>query len=338
MSDELCSLHSALRSFAEASATQSQEHIKPLHWHIAERLVVEGGFAPEDVTPRPPLRVEPLGAGRDCRYRLIYDAAVAQPGEQIVLGGLKTKLVDVVVSRREIGPCLAVSVKGSLNAFRNLTNRMEEAAGDCTNIHLVYPAMVYGFLHIIKANREQDVDSRNDVAIHASGAIVAGIARYHDAMARLSGAATCATPSAAMSPSRSSWREHGSRDSETSCPCSPQRTVRLPLIVSSPGCTRSTTFGSCTLRPRWKAGRAGWSGLRTRQCWISPRLRDSIREYVRWDRYGANHAKHTPPPQAEASRRPPAHSPRDRPGNTYSRPRLAPSGRACDRLRRRSVP
>ena len=187
MSDELCSLHSALRSFADASATQSQEHIKPLHWHIAERLVLEGGFATEDITPRPPLRVESTGTGRERRYRLIYDPAVAQSGEQIVLGGLKTKLVDVVVSNREIGPCLAVSVKGSLNAFRNLTNRMEEAAGDCTNLHLVYPAMVYGFLHILKANREQDVESRNDIAVHAPGAISPGITRYHEAMARLSG-------------------------------------------------------------------------------------------------------------------------------------------------------
>ena len=44
-----------------------------------------------------------------------------------MLGGLKTKDVDVVVSKPGIGPCVAVSIKGTLNAFRNLTNRMEEA-------------------------------------------------------------------------------------------------------------------------------------------------------------------------------------------------------------------
>ena len=56
-----------------------------------------------------------------------------------MLGGLKTKDVDVVVSKPGIGPCVAVSIKGTLNAFRNLTNRMEEAVGDCTNLHISYP-------------------------------------------------------------------------------------------------------------------------------------------------------------------------------------------------------
>ena len=105
MSNMLWSLRAALRAFVEATETQSQEHIRPLH------------------------------------------------------------------------------------AFRNLTNRMEEAAGDCTNIHMTYPAMVYGFLHVLRANPEKDVRAKNDVAIHASGAIAAGIVRYHDAMVRLTGRA-----------------------------------------------------------------------------------------------------------------------------------------------------
>ena len=37
----------ALGKFVEAIQTQSQEHIKPLHWHIACRLVIEGGFHPD---------------------------------------------------------------------------------------------------------------------------------------------------------------------------------------------------------------------------------------------------------------------------------------------------
>jgi hypothetical protein len=175
----------ALGKFVEALQTQSQEHIKPLHWHIACRLVIEGGFHPEKITPTPPFRVETAGSGSNRRHHLIYDEAAAQPGEQIILGGLKTKNVDVVVSTKELGPCLAVSVKGSLNAFRNLTNRMEEAVGDCTNLHISYPTLVYGFLHIIKANREGEVTSPNDIAVFADDSVADTVTRYHDTMARL---------------------------------------------------------------------------------------------------------------------------------------------------------
>jgi hypothetical protein len=62
---------------------------------------------------------------------------------------------------------------------------MEEAAGDCTNIHIAYPALVYGFLHIMRANRGADVENANDVAILEDGKIVQAIQRYHDAMARI---------------------------------------------------------------------------------------------------------------------------------------------------------
>lgn len=187
MHERLISLRSALTNFADARETQSQGHIRELHWHLAERLVIEGGFSPDDVMPRPPLRVETVGAGPSRRHRLIHDPAAAQAGELTILGGLKTKDVDVVVARRTLGPCLAISVKGTLNAFRNLTNRMEEAAGDCTNIHISYPNLVYGFFHVIRANREHEVASRNDVAIEAGGNVIEGIVRYHDAIARLTG-------------------------------------------------------------------------------------------------------------------------------------------------------
>jgi len=181
----LVSLQDALKNFVDATKHQSQEHIKPLHWHITTRLVIEGGFHPDSITPRPPLRVETMGTGTKRSYSLICDPDAAKPGEQTILGGLKTKNVDVVVSTRETGPCLAVSVKGSLNAFRNLTNRMEEAVGDCTNLHISYPALVYGFLHVIRANRETDVKHRNDIAVFDNGAIAEGLKRYHDTMARL---------------------------------------------------------------------------------------------------------------------------------------------------------
>ena len=150
MGDTLVSLKSALKEFVEATATQNQLHIRPLHQHIVQRLVIEGGYLPEEISPRPPLRVEIVTSGGGKRKRLYFDESAARPGEQTVLGGLKTKDVDVVVSKQHVGPCLAVSVKGTFNAFRNLTNRMEEAAGDCTNLHISYPALVYGFLHVMR--------------------------------------------------------------------------------------------------------------------------------------------------------------------------------------------
>ena len=187
MRNRLVSLREALYNFIDAGETQSQSHIKLLHWHIVERLVIEGGFDPEALVPRPPLRMETTRSGRNPRHRLIHDPDAAVEGELTILGGLKTKNVDVVVTRPGVGPCIAVSVKGTLNAFRNLTNRMEEAAGDCTNIHMSYPNLVYGFFHVIKAGREADVVRKNDVAIESDGRVVDGIVRYHDAMTRLTG-------------------------------------------------------------------------------------------------------------------------------------------------------
>ncbi len=118
------------------------------------------------------------------------------------MGGLKTKAVDVVVSLDGIGPCVAVSMKGTLNAFRNLTNRMEEAVGDCTNIHIAYPALVYAFWNVLRANRQGPVPVNTpeaigtdengnykpaDVAVDSDGSATSQIQRYHFALEGLSG-------------------------------------------------------------------------------------------------------------------------------------------------------
>lgn len=187
MDEGFVSLRQALANFADSTATQSQSHIKLLHWHIAERLVLEGGFHPDSVVPHPPLRAKSRGSGNDKQWSLIHDPEAAHSGELTILGGLKTKAVDVVITKHGIGPCLAISVKGTLNAFRNLTNRMEEAAGDCTNIHISYPNLVYGFLHVIRANREEETERPNDVAVGVNGDVTIAISRYHDAIARLGG-------------------------------------------------------------------------------------------------------------------------------------------------------
>lgn len=187
MSDQLIGLQAALSNFIDSDETQSQSHIKLIHSHIAQRLVIEGGFNPDHIVPHPPFRVELANNRRTSGNRLIYAPDVADGRELTILGGLKTKAVDVVVTQSITGPCVAISVKGTLNAFRNLTNRMEEAAGDCTNIHIAYPNLIYGFFHVLKANRAEDMSKMNDVAIDATGKVVNSIIRYHDAMARLTG-------------------------------------------------------------------------------------------------------------------------------------------------------
>lgn len=144
----------AFRAFAtHTGKTESAGHIKPLHWYVASRLVVEGGFHPEWITPRPPFQVVQVGKGKNRRNLLQFDPSFGGGGEQTVLGGLKTKNVDVVVSLPGIGPVLAVSCKGVTKSFRNLTNRMEETIGECTNLHITYPAMVVGYFAVLRANR-----------------------------------------------------------------------------------------------------------------------------------------------------------------------------------------
>ena len=139
---EIVNVTEALTRFAfPGTSVQTSDHIRRLHWYVANRLVIEGGFHPDKILPRPPFRVESRGS----RRYLHHDPLAGKSGERTLLGGLKTKQIDVAVSLPGIGPVIAISLKGTHNAFRNLTNRMEEAAGDCTNLHMSYPAMVYGF-------------------------------------------------------------------------------------------------------------------------------------------------------------------------------------------------
>lgn len=210
----------AFRAFATHDGiTQSAKHIKPLHWYIACRLVLEGGFHPNHITPRPPFGVlERKGKG-NTRLLLSHDPALGGTGEQVILGGLKTKNVDVVVNLPTIGPVLAVSCKGVTKAFRNLTNRMEETIGECTNLHITYPAMVIGYFAVLRANRTLEdaleapqLDANddatggnatppmpalpssrqaaqikaNDIAIQ-DGNVVEGIFRFHAALCEMTG-------------------------------------------------------------------------------------------------------------------------------------------------------
>lgn len=177
-------LETALARFIAVLETQAQQHIKPLHQYIAVRLVIEGGFHPDEITPHPPLVVE-TRAGRN---RLLFDQRAQRENEQTVLGGLKSKDIDVVVAKPGIGPVAAISVKGTGGAFRNLTNRMEEAIGDSTNLHIMYPGLVYAFLHVVKAHRAGAPRlAPNDIAVDEKGDVVQAIRRYHDVLVGLAG-------------------------------------------------------------------------------------------------------------------------------------------------------
>ncbi|MCC6230285.1 MAG: hypothetical protein IT432_13805 [Phycisphaerales bacterium] len=181
---EWLTLQQALEAFVlNASGHQGQGHIRPLHYYVASRLVVEGGFPPSEITPHPPFRI----IERSGRKILEYHPESAGSGERTVLGGLKTKAVDVVVTKPTIGPVIAVSMKGTLGAFRNLTNRMEEAIGDCTNLHISYPALVYGFFQVLRATRAGPGVEPNDACVLPNGSIGEAILRYHDVLGRLEG-------------------------------------------------------------------------------------------------------------------------------------------------------
>jgi hypothetical protein len=168
-------LENAARVFVDATSTESAEHIKPLHRYLAMRFVIEGGFDPASLIPRPPL----VGTIKEGKWCLSFDASGSEEKEQVVLGVLKSKRIDLVVAKEGIGPVLAVSVKGTSRAFRNLVNRTEEAIGDCANIHIMYPGLVYGFVHFLKATDPGGKGLRpNDVSLDETEDAVPAIKSY----------------------------------------------------------------------------------------------------------------------------------------------------------------
>jgi hypothetical protein len=188
---QIRTLEQSLAALCGTIKTQSGQHIKPFHSHCSDRLVIEGGFPPEWVRPCPPLACK---QGTNNRFALAYAKEAENPAEHSVLGGMKYKNVDVTVMIPAIGPALGISVKSTGNAFRNLTNRMEEAPGDCANIHMMYPGFVFGFLHLIKFAQLADVKSSNDVSFDAQGRPLESLVRYHNALSALTGRTTISDP------------------------------------------------------------------------------------------------------------------------------------------------
>jgi len=178
-------LANAARSFVEATTTESAEHIKPLHRYLAMHFVIEGGFDPASVMPRPPL----VGTIKEGKWWLSFEPqSVDEEKEQVVLGALKSKRIDVVLAKSGIGPVLAVSVKGTSRVFRNLVNRTEEAIGDCANIHIMYPGLVYGFVHFLKATDPGGKGLKpNDVSLDDAGEAVPAIKSYARVLEGLTG-------------------------------------------------------------------------------------------------------------------------------------------------------
>ncbi len=177
-------LSSATKAFVAATSTESGEHIKPLHRYLCIRLVIEGGFLPEELSPRPPLESE----NRNGKWHLSFNASKENAKERIVLGALKSKRIDIVVVKPGIGPVLAVSVKGTSKAFRNLVNRTEEAIGDCANIHIMYPGLVYGFIHFLRATQATDSTLKsNDIFLNEDGKVIPSAKDYARILEGLTG-------------------------------------------------------------------------------------------------------------------------------------------------------
>jgi len=180
-------LQTALLVFCDPKSNiQSQEHVKPFYYYSAIRLVLEGGFEPENILPRPPFASEKQTLEK---YVLSYAPQKASRSEAKVLGGLRTKQIDLIVRSAEAGPTLGISFKTTGNAFRNIPNRVEELVGDVTNVHLRYPAFVYGFCHIIPMVKESDAPQKNDASFTDDGRPMPSIQQFHDLLIKLVGRA-----------------------------------------------------------------------------------------------------------------------------------------------------
>ena len=180
---QIPTLTESLAQLCGSAKIQSGQHIKPVNNYCSTRLVLEGGFPPEWVLPRPPLCSKRIN---NRLHNLVYDENTASTSERSVLGGIKFKRVDLTAVVPNIGPALAISTKSTGNAFRNLTNRMEETLGECTNIHLMYPGIVLGFFHLIKFVRVNDADDIHDASFDNKDEPLSAIRNYHDVLVSIS--------------------------------------------------------------------------------------------------------------------------------------------------------
>ena len=185
--------------FPTIPSGQSADLVDSLRWYVASRLVIEGGFDPDWIRPRPPITVDRNRHGSF----LSHDPDAAKPGRRTLLGALKAARLDVSVTIPAIGPVLALSLEGmedvgiARGGVPEITSELERIAGACVNLHMVYPALVYGFWHVlgkgqfhvlIPAALSDSDAGPGDHGDHSlrNGAHAATIRRYHDALVRLS--------------------------------------------------------------------------------------------------------------------------------------------------------
>ena len=186
--------------FPTIPSAQSGDLVDSLRWYVASRLVIEGGFDPDWIRPRPPITVDRIRHGSF----LSHDPDAAKPDRRTFPGALKAARPDVTVTIPAIGPVLALSLEGMEDVavthgrVPEITGGLERIAGACVNVHMIYPALVYGFWHVLGTSRAQDLvppalpvpgSSRGEHGDHAgrNGQRAAEVWRYHDALVRLSG-------------------------------------------------------------------------------------------------------------------------------------------------------
>ena len=103
-----------------------------------------------------------------------------------------------------IGPVLALSLAGTESVesgpsgVPELTGKLERTAGACVNVHMMYPALVYGFWHVFDASWVPNLapvtdtvpvggaSDHGDHALRRDNEPAAELQRYHDALTRLS--------------------------------------------------------------------------------------------------------------------------------------------------------
>lgn len=186
--------------FPTIPPAQPGQLVSSLRRYVANRLVIEGGFDPDWIWPRPPITVDRARDG----LLLSHDPDAANADRLTLPGGLKAAKPDVTVTIPTIGPVLALSLEGTESAavtrgrVPELTGGLERIAGACVNLHMIYPALVYGFWHVLGVSRVQDlvaggvpdpVGGPGDNGDHArtcTGELAAELRRYCDALARLS--------------------------------------------------------------------------------------------------------------------------------------------------------
>lgn len=186
--------------FPTIPPAQPGQLVSSLRQYVANRLVIEGGFDPDWIWPRPPITVDRARDG----LLLSHDPDAANADRLILPGGLKAAKPDVTVTIPTIGPVLALSLEGTESVavtpdrVPELTGGLERIAGACVNLHMSYPALVYGFWHVLGASRVRDLvpaavpelvgdpGYHGDCARTRTGERAAELRRYHDALARLS--------------------------------------------------------------------------------------------------------------------------------------------------------